>query len=194
MDYVLRGVLKRSTENQKRVVDCEILHNENQKNIEHFEPYGFTSQPVPNAEVLLLCFDGDRAHVVTPCITDKRYRPKVQEGEVCIFDNLGRKIYLKKDGILIDGNASNITITTSANVQINCANATVKAQNVTIDAPQTECTGNLTVKGTISANDGTCRMEGGNITTSGDVVADNISLKNHTHTEQGDGQETSTAH
>jgi len=29
---------------------------------------------------------------------------------------------------------------------------------------------------------------------SGDVTADGISLKQHTHTEQGDGAETSSAH
>jgi len=77
---------------------------------------------------------------------------------------------------------------------------TVTAPSVTLDTPQTTCTGHLTVQaglsvtgagvggGAAAAISGTLHVQ------SGDVTADGISLKQHTHTEQGDGAETSSAH
>lgn len=63
---------------------------------------------------------------------------------------------------------------------------------------QTVKNGNLTVNGNITINGGgggsAVNATGCTINLSGgDVIADGISLKNHTHTEQGDGNETSTA-
>ena len=62
---------------------------------------------------------------------------------------------------------------------------------------QTIKNGNLTVNGNITINGGgggAINATGCTINLSGgDVIADGISLKNHTHTEQGDGNETSTA-
>lgn len=57
---------------------------------------------------------------------------------------------------------------------------------VTIDSPQTICTGTLTVEGLLTYQDGMTGAGGGDITgtvtvTSGDVVADSKSLKTHTH-------------
>ena len=46
---------------------------------------------------------------------------------------------------------------------------------------------------TISGGSG-ASVQGNVSVTGGDVSADGISLKSHTHTEQGDGNETSTAH
>jgi len=61
---------------------------------------------------------------------------------------------------------------------------------------QTIKNGNLTINGNITINGGgggTVNATGCTINLSGgDIVADGISLKNHTHTEQGDGNETST--
>jgi len=82
---------------------------------------------------------------------------------------------------------------------------TVKAPSVTLDTPQTTCTGKLTVHGLLTwlagmagkkgkSSASAAEIEGDVRVLSGDVKADNISLKQHTHTEQGDGAETSAAH
>jgi len=80
---------------------------------------------------------------------------------------------------------------------------TVQAPSVTLDTPHTTCTGHLTVQGLLTyragmagsggAGDASAIIRGGVKVLSGDVTADNISLKQHTHTEQGDGAETSSA-
>ena len=74
---------------------------------------------------------------------------------------------------------------------------------VTIDCPATETTGNLLVSGSLTYMKGmtgngggsgaTATINGSLETKGGDVKADNISLKKHTHTEQGDGKSTSAA-
>jgi len=77
---------------------------------------------------------------------------------------------------------------------------TVKAPSVTLDTPHTTCTGHLSVQAGLSvtgagSGGGAAAAITGNLSVqSGDVTADAISLKQHTHTEQGDGAETSSAH
>ncbi|HCE6987353.1 TPA: phage baseplate assembly protein V [Pseudomonas aeruginosa] len=80
---------------------------------------------------------------------------------------------------------------------------TVKAPSVTLDTPQTTCTGKLTVEGLLSYNGGmvgkggsggaAASISGTVEVTGGDVKADEISLKQHRHKEQGDGSPTSAA-
>lgn len=64
------------------------------------------------------------------------------------------------------------------------ASATVKAEAVTLDTPQTTCTGNLTVQGALSygggmSGSGGAQVQGSIEVTGGDVKADDISLKLH---------------
>lgn len=64
------------------------------------------------------------------------------------------------------------------------ASATVKAEVVTLDTPQTTCTGNLTVMGAFSyaggmSGSGGAQVQGSIEVTGGDVKADDISLKLH---------------
>lgn len=72
---------------------------------------------------------------------------------------------------------------------------------VTIDAPNTETTGNLLVSGSLTymqgmtgnGGGGATAIINGSLSATGDVSAGAISLQNHVHTEQGDGAPTSTA-
>src|SRR5690606_3869996 len=68
--------------------------------------------------------------------------------------------------VSVTGNAT-VNVGGKTNV-VSEGDATVKAPNVTIDSPQTTCTGDLEVQG--------------NVTATGDVTAGTISLKQHTHT------------
>lgn len=84
--------------------------------------------------------------------------------------------------------SGHITITAPQAVTVNTANATVNASgSVKVDTPETTITGNatiqknLTVGGKITGSGGMALSGGGGATISGDVVADGISLKNHTH-------------
>ena len=81
------------------------------------------------------------------------------------------------DGTVVEYDRETTTLTVdvgTGNVIVNCANANVNAtEKVTIDAPDTEITGNLKVGKKIEAGEG--------ITTPADVKAGAIGLKTHKH-------------
>lgn len=87
-----------------------------------------------------------------------------------------------------------ITITGPHAVTVNTKTATVNAEeSVKVDTPKTLFTGDvtiektLTVKEKITGSGGLAVSGGGGATVSGDVVADGISLKAHTHTGDSGG-------
>lgn len=197
-----------------RSVQVRLLADEVRDDLEHVEPYGFSSEPHPDAEAFALFFDGDRSHGVVLCIADRRYRLKpLKTGEVAIFDDLGQKVHLTRDGLevytpgwlhaTVDKDAE---ITVGGNVAervggdvsaIVSGNVTLNASTVTIDSASLHITGattidkSLTVLGGLAVSGGTGASVTGSLTTTGDVTAGGISLMSHVHTEQGDGADTS---
>lgn len=108
------------------------------------------------------------------------------------------------DGSTVQYDSSSNTLTVSVsgngNVVVNCQQATVNAStSVTLNTPNTHATGNVQIDGNLGVT-GTMAIQGvgasgGNVSTfagsihvtSGDVTADGISLKHHTHTDPQGG-------
>lgn len=95
--------------------------------------------------------------------------------------------------IVFDQQKGSITVPDS--VTVNCTTATIHAsKSVTIDAPDTFFTGNITIQGLINGQGGftvtggggvvaNCDIQlNGTLTATEDVVASGISLNSHTHT------------
>lgn len=83
-------------------LQVRILDGEAKDAVEHFEPYGYTSRPHPGAEALLQFFGGDRSHGVAFMVADRRYRlTGLEAGEVALHDDLGQKVHLTRDGVVI---------------------------------------------------------------------------------------------
>jgi len=84
---------------------------------EHFEPYGFTSNPLAGAEVLTAFIGGDRSHAVVLVAADRRYRVQsLESGEVAIYTDEGDKIHFKRGRIIeIETETLNIKATNSVN-------------------------------------------------------------------------------
>ncbi len=80
-------------------------------------------------------------------------------------------IQIKQDNTVLVHAPAGVTIETDASVTINAATSVV------INSPETTINGHLTVKAGVSATGGS---ENG-VHVSGDVVADTVSLKSHTH-------------
>ena len=214
-DFFARGVMTLADgEKKMRSVQVRLLADEVRDDLEHVEPYGFTSEPHPEAEAFALFFDGDRSHVIVFTIADRRYRLKpLKTGEVAIFDDLGQKVHLTRDGLevytpgwlhaTVDKDAEitvggNVTESVGGDVSATVAgNVTVKASAVTIDSASLHVTGattidkSLTVLGGLAVSGGSGASVAGSLTTTGDVTAGGISLMSHVHTEQGDGADTS---
>jgi phage baseplate assembly protein V len=93
--------------------------------LEHLEPFGFTSHPKKDAEALVLSFDGNGSHSIVLMVSDRRYRLKIAEGEVALYNANGDNLHFKADGTA--------ALTSATKVQIN--------------SPATEISGTLTVTG-----------------------------------------------
>lgn len=85
-----------------QTVQIEMLDEETQDGVEHFQPYGFAAHPHPDAEGIAVAVGGLRGHAVVLAIADRRYRLKgLRAGEVGLYDDLGQSVLLTRDGIVI---------------------------------------------------------------------------------------------
>lgn len=132
-NMLARGSVSSSNGTGKmRTLQIRMMAGEPKDDVEHFEPYGFTSEPHPGAEHVTVFFDGDRSHGVTLVVADRRYRlTGLAAGEMAINDDLGQKVHLTRSGIVIAGAGLPMTI-----------------QNV----PSTSLSGDLHVLGNIVAD------------------------------------------
>lgn len=127
MRDVLRGINRAITNMLARAVvtglntaskcqslQVELLAGEIKADVEHLEPYGFTSAPNTGAEGFALFPDGDRSHGVVLMVSDRRYRIKgLRAGEVAIYDDQGLSFSLTREGMVIDGGGKVITFKNS---------------------------------------------------------------------------------
>lgn len=118
---VLVDALKKMQSLQMRLTAGELKDN-----AEHFEPYGFTSNPLAGAEVLTAFIGGDRSHAVVLVAADRRYRiQSLESGEVAIYTDEGDKIHFKRGRIIdIETGTLNIKATTAVNFETPVINQT----------------------------------------------------------------------
>lgn len=154
--------------------------------------------PEVGEQVLVGCPSGELSNgVIIGCLFQDAHPEPADSADV------HRTVYADGTVVEYDRGAHRYTIDVSASsgqVVVVCNTATVQAaESVTLDAPQTTCTGNLSVAGVMNVQgngagggatstfQGTIRVVGG------DVQADDITLKGHGHIEQGDGARTSNS-
>lgn len=103
-----------------QTLQISLLADEAKDAVEHFEPFGFTSNPHPGAEVLTAFIEGDRSHGIVLVAADRRYRlQNLLSGEVAIYDDHGGQIILSQTGIIINGGGHEITINGDINIMGN---------------------------------------------------------------------------
>lgn len=89
----------RATKHKLQVV---ILDGETLTNIDRIEPYGLSYLVKAGFQAYVLFPNGDRTRGLCLVQGDKRYQIDLLEGEVCLHDDQGQKVHLKRDGILIE--------------------------------------------------------------------------------------------
>ena len=162
MSTIERGTITASKNNdQLRELQVQLQDNYVQDELEHLEPYGFSSEPHcdKQTDAMIAFLGNQRGHGIVLSVTDRRYRiTQMKTGEVCIYDDKKRHVYLKEDGIEIDGADSPITVKTTNSVTINAAaninlnasaNVSIKATQISLDADNITITAksNVTVNG-----------------------------------------------
>lgn len=108
-NLIARGEVSAVTVGNMQGLQAKLFAGEVKGGIEHFEPYGFTSHPLAGAEPVVLFPGGDRSHGIAIVVADRRYRVKVQPGEVAVHDDQGQVVHLKRDGIHVES-PFNVTV------------------------------------------------------------------------------------
>lgn len=165
-NIVARGAVSAVNSGTKmQSLQLRLMADEAKDNVEHFEPFGFTSKPLAGAEHVTVFMDGDRSHGITIVVADRRYRlTGLQDGEAALHDAYGNKAHFKKDGTL--------DVVAQAKVQIT--------------SPLVTMSGNLQVTGSISA--GTSMTAGTTVTAPNVVGTTNVTFGGksgiaHTHSD-----------
>lgn len=168
-----------------QTLQVQVLADETQDGVEHAEPYGFTSNPLPGAEGLVLNVGGRRGAAVGINFGNRGVRVVgLKSGEVCIYTDEGDKITLKRD--------RNMEIETLHLKIIAQEDATITTQKYTVNA--SEGVAYNTPSYQLGSEGGGCAasMEAdvairgdttqeGSITSTGDQVAAGVSTAHHTH-------------
>jgi phage baseplate assembly protein V len=127
-------------------IQASLLAGEVTDGVEYFEHYGFTSAPFPGAEGVFLAVGGARETGVIVATGDRRYHLRgLAAGEVAIFDDQGQKVHLTRGGIVIEGAGLPITVNNVSSVTVTAAD------QIDLDAPTVNLSGDLAVAGAITA-------------------------------------------
>ena len=165
-------------------VQVSILADEVMDGVEHMEPYGFTSNPLPGAEGVVLNVAGQRGACVGVNFGNRGVRVAgLKSGEVRIYTDEGDKITLKRDRHM-EIETLHLTIHAQEDATVETKTYTVKAsQSVSYETPSFGlgggsggCTADIAADMAITGN----TTQQGTITASGDVTAEGISTAHHT--------------
>lgn len=108
-----------NSRNKCQLADVELIAGEKKSEIEHIEPYGFTSAALDEAEAVVLFPSGDRSHGVVIAVADRRYRLQgLKRGEVAIYTDEGDSIVLKR-GKLVEVTTSQLIVNASSKIVLN---------------------------------------------------------------------------
>ncbi len=119
-NIVARAVVKTlDTAKKCQAAGLALIAGETKQNVEHIEPYGFTSAAHPGAEAVTLFPGGDRSHGVVIVIADRRYRlTGLQPGEVALYTDEGDSIVMRR-GKTIEINTSRLVVNAAERVEFN---------------------------------------------------------------------------
>lgn len=198
-----RGVLSRVkyTDNV-RLIQVKAPGGQALADIEHLEPFGFTSHAKPGAEAVLLSFGGNSSHTVGLLVGDRRYRMVIEEGDVAIYNTNADYLHLKADGtaelksstkVIVDSPAVEMTGT------LNVAGATTLQSTLDVTDATTlqstlDVTSDVTAGATIAASGAVSApsMSSSGAISGGSVSAGGIDMGSHTHQYTDDGATKTT--
>lgn len=98
-------------------LQLNVLKDEVPDGVERFAEYGFTSAPHKGCQAVVVSIGGSRSHMIVIATHDGNSRLSgLAEGEVALYDDLGQKVHLTRNGIVIDGAGKDIKIQNTPNV------------------------------------------------------------------------------
>lgn len=115
---------------KRQFMQISALAGEDRDMVERIQNYGFTANPLPGAQAVLVCVGGNRDHPLVVAADDPRYRKAgLKPGEVAVYSRWGDYILLKESG----------------GIELFAATFTVKAsEKMRVETPEFEVTGDIT--------------------------------------------------
>lgn len=133
MNQFVTGMLARGSvvlanaSKKLQTLQLRLTAREPKDNVEHFEPYGFTSCPEAGAEALVAFLGGDRSHAVAVMVTDRRVRLQgLKPGEVAIFTGEGVSLVLK-NGRIAELTTGVFRVNADERIELNAPRVTASA-------------------------------------------------------------------
>ena len=153
-----RGLLTRvKYADNVRLIQVKTTAGQPLDDIEHIEPFGFTSHPKAGAEAVVLAFGGNSSHTIGLVVGDRRFRMVIDEGDVAVYNSNADYLHLKANGEAILKSST----------------------KVTVDSPTVDMTGALNVTGAVSM--ASTLAVNGQSTLTGDATIAGKSFSSHKH-------------
>ena len=205
MRRVFRGIIDAVVEGAIKRISLKGVAGEQLSDREIFQHYGFTSRPLAGAEGIVIR-EGNCFYVIAE--DDRRYRIALEDGEVCIFDDQGQAVHLKRDKHIHIYGAEKLTADIAKDVIVNTTRAQINASEscivtsplvkavasskVVLQTPLTEMTGNADIAGNLSvAGTGVVTGALSSATSVSDPTGTMQAMRGiyngHNHNENGDG-------
>ncbi|NUF49935.1 phage baseplate assembly protein [Gilliamella sp. ESL0250] len=127
-----------------QTLQIKMSGGEQKSDVEHIEPYGFTSRPLDGAEAVALFLDGDKSHGVILAAGDRRYRIKsLKKGEVAIYTDEGDYIIFNRNNE-INVKTKKFIVNAGDAIELNTKNFLVNASSATqFNTPLLKVTGEI---------------------------------------------------
>lgn len=108
-DLVFRAVV--TIVKPTKLQGLQVVTDQPRDDVEHFEPYGFTSNPKPGAEAIVLNLGGDSDHQVAIVVGDRRFRLlTLVTGEVALYDDQGQSVALMRGARVVVSTAGTVEL------------------------------------------------------------------------------------
>lgn len=181
-----RGELVRTSKGPVQTVQVAGLSTETLQSLELYQQFGFTSGVPQGSQMVIIPINGDTSHSIIVATEHGAYRLDVNGGEACLYNQWGAKIHLKEEKIIeIDCDELKIKAKDKTTIETKLMELITKtiigeaSNGVLLEAPAIAFSG---------SGGGSAQIEmTGSATTTGDMKAGSVSLKGHTHPENGEG-------
>lgn len=149
-DMIQRCVIRRVDDEPKiQVLQVTAAGEATRSGIEHFQPYGFATVPIPGAEGVLLAFGGHADHAVVIAVGDRRYRLRnLEAGEVALYTDEGDEIRIRRGGTIEVKASTQVKLTAPGVVLVNDSDAMALASRTDARLTHLEAAFNVHVHAT----------------------------------------------
>lgn len=164
-----------------QLIQGEGLAGEPMQDVEMMQQYGTTSNPPVGTACIVIPLGGKTKHSVVVATEHGSYRLKsLKPGEVAVYDDEGKQVYLTRDGIVIKGAGKPIRIEDTPEVDM--------------DTALVKMSGSLTVAGLITGQGGMAITGGAGATATIEVDLSVTGDVSTTGTLTNNGKDVGSAH